>query len=203
VDVALTNSVPALRVRWLMHALGRNRLARTSDRLEAGALLMVLAVAVFAIPVAQGVGDESYAHRLQQISSQQQSRHSIAAIATADSTTPAPRRFGSPVTVRVEWREGVHRRSEVVTNPSFVKAKAPVTVWLDDAGAVVPAPDRAVDARASATSIAWGSWVGIVGVCALMAFAVRRCLDRYRAASWQRELRLMAYNDDGWANYDR
>jgi len=201
--VALTESVPALRVRWLVHALSRNRLARASDRLEACAVLMVFAVALLVIPVAQRVGDDTYAHRMQQISRQQQSRHSVAAIATEDSGTPGPRRFGSPVTVRVEWREGVHRRSEVVTNPSFVKAKSPVTVWLDDAGAVVSAPEREVDAQAVATSRAWASWVGVVGLCALMAFAIRRCLDLYRAASWQRELSLMAHNDDGWASYDR
>ena len=203
VDVALIESVPALRVRWLVHALSRNHLARASDRLEACAVLMVLAVALLAIPFAQRVGDETYGDRMQQISRQQQSRHSVAAIATEDSESPGPRRFGSPVTVRVEWREGVHRRSEVVTSPSLVKAKTPVTVWLDDAGAVVSAPDREVDAQAVATARAWTSWVGIVGLCALMAFAIRRCLDRYRAASWQRELRLMAYNDDGWASYDR
>ena len=203
VDVALIESVPALRVRWLVNALSRNRLARASDRLEACAVLLVLAVALLAIPVAQRVADETYADRMQQISRQQQSRHSIEAIATEDSGSPAPRRFGSLVTVRVEWGEGVHHRSEVVTSPSFVKAKTPVTVWLDDSGAVVSAPDREVDAQKVATARAWASWVGIVGLCVLMAFAIRRWLDRSRAASWRRELHLMAYNDDGWANYDR
>lgn len=202
-DVALIESVPALRVRWLMHALSRNRLVRASDRLEACAVLLVLAVALLAIPIAQRVGDGTYSDRMQQISRQQQSRHPVEAIAAEDSGSPAPRRFGSPVTVRVEWREGAHLRSEVVTNPTFVKAKTPVTVWLDDAGAVVPAPDREVDAQAVATGRACATWFGIVGLCALLAFAIRRCLDLYRAASWQRELRLMAYNDDGWANHDR
>ena len=166
-------------------------------------MLMVLAAALFVIPVAQRVGDETYADRMQQISRQHQSLHSVEAIAAADSGSPAPRRFGVPVTVRVEWREGVHRRSEVIASPSFVKAKTPVTVWLDDKGAVVPAPAREVDAQMVATNRAWASWFGIVGLCVLLAFAIRRCLDRYRAASWQRELHLMAYNDDGWANYDR
>jgi hypothetical protein len=201
--VALIESAPALRARWLVHALSRNRLARASDRLEACAVLMILAAALFAIPVAQRVGDETYADRMQQISRQLQSRHPVEAIAAEDSGSPAPRRFGSPVLVRVEWREGVHRRSEVITSPSFVKAKTPMTVWLDDAGEVVSAPSREVDAHAVATGRAWVSWVGIVGLCALMAFAFRRCLDFYRAASWQRELRLMAYNDDGWASHDR
>ncbi|WP_149481966.1 hypothetical protein [Mycolicibacterium sp. P1-18] len=199
--MALTQSSPALRARWLVHSLSRNGLARRSDRLEALAVLIVIAVALLAIPVAQRAGDRDFADRMHQISQQQQSRHSVSAIATADSGSPAPRRFGSPVNVRVEWREGVHQRSEVVTNPSFVRAKAPVTVWLDDAGAVVSAPDRPEDARAAATGLAWGWWVGIVGLCTVMAFAIRRCLDLHRAASWQRELRLMAYNDDGWASY--
>ena len=201
--MALIESVPVLRVRWLVHALSRNRLARASDRLEACAVLMVFAVALFAVPVAQRVGDEIYADRMQQISRQHQSRHSVEAIATANSVSPAPRRFGSSVTVPVEWREGVRLRSEVVASQSFVKAKTPVTVWLDDAGAVVSAPDREADAQTVATNRAWASWVGIVGLCALLAFAIRRCLDLYRAASWQRELHLMAYNDDGWASYDR
>ena len=29
---------------------------------------------------------------------------------------------------------------------------------------------------------------------------IRRGLDRSRYRSWERELHLLAYNDDGWAN---
>ena len=57
--MALIESVPVLRVRWLVHALSRNRLVRGSDRLEACAVLMVLAAALFVIPVAQRVGDDT------------------------------------------------------------------------------------------------------------------------------------------------
>ncbi|BBY27484.1 hypothetical protein GCM10023114_47630 [Mycolicibacterium sediminis] len=200
--MTVNRSVPALRVRWLLHALSRNRLVRTSDRLEALAVLMVLAVALLVIPVAQREGDEAYADRMQLISAQQQSRHSVVAVATADSSSPAPRRLGADASVRVEWLEGSHRRSEVVTNPSFVAAKTPVTVWLDDAGAVVSAPDREVDAQADAAGRAWAVWVGIVGLCALLAFGFRRYLDHVRAACWHREFRLLAHNDDGWASHD-
>ncbi|MEU0498811.1 hypothetical protein [Mycobacterium sp. NPDC006124] len=203
--MAVTQSLPVRQARWLMQVMGRNRLVRPSDRLEAVALLMVLIVAALAIPFAQRQGVDAYDTRMQQISRQQQSRHSVAATAIADSASPSPRRLSSPnpVPVRVEWRQGTLRRSEVVTTPGFVKAGAPVTVWLDDTGAVVPAPDRPVDAQATASSRAWASWVGIVGLSALVAFGIRRWLDRRRAASWQRELHLMAFNDDGWANYDR
>jgi pyruvate carboxylase len=62
------------------------------------------------------------------------------------------------------------------------------------------APDRVEDAQAAGTSRAWASWVAVAGLCGLLTSGIRRCLDRYRAESWQRELALMAHNDDGWAN---
>ncbi|MCV7424007.1 hypothetical protein H7K45_25975 [Mycobacterium yunnanensis] len=199
----MMTSSAALRVRWLMGAMGRNRLVRASDRVEALSVLIILAAALFAIPMAQREGDEAYVERIQLIAAQQQSRHSVRAIAQTDSSSPSPRRSLSSVAVRVEWPEGQRRRSEVVTSPSFVKAGAPVTVWLDDTGSVVSAPDRPEDAKTVATSRAWGMWVGIVGFCTLVALVLRRRLDRHRTESWQREWTLLAYDDDGWANHDR
>ncbi len=45
-----------------------------------------------------------------------------------------------------------------------------------------------------------GVWLGAVALSVLIAYLVRRLLDRMRANAWERELRLLAHNDDGWAN---
>ena len=50
---------------------------------------------------------------------------------------------------------------------------------------------------AGAAGILWGT---IVTCSAFAALVVRRTLDRSRDRAWERELHLLAYNDDGWAN---
>ncbi|GAA2777033.1 hypothetical protein [Mycolicibacterium pallens] len=42
--------------RWLQRLIGRNPIVRGSDRLEAGALVVVLIVALLALPLAGAVG---------------------------------------------------------------------------------------------------------------------------------------------------
>jgi hypothetical protein len=39
-----------------------------------------------------------------------------------------------------------------------------------------------------------------VAFSVLSALAFRRALDRVRARAWERELLVLAHNDDGWAN---
>jgi len=197
----------ALRSRWVLYALGRNALLRTSDRLEALAVLMVIAVAFLAIPFATQVGNEAYVTRMRTINEQVQTRHPVDAIAVGDSTTEA----GPYITpglgpssrlesVRAQWREGTYTRTEVIASPTVVKAGAPLTVWLDTTGKVVAAPDTVTAAKSDAAGRAAVVWLGAVALGALTARAVRRWLDRCRAAAWDRDVQLLAHNDDGWAN---
>lgn len=185
--------------RWLRGTLRPNPLVRLSDRVEALVVLMVFVVAAFAIPVASQAGDDAYAARMQIIDEQLRTRHSVEATATSSSGVTTGR-YTRPGPVRAEWREGSTTRSEMVNSPTPVNPGATVTVWLDDAGKVVAPPDTPQVARSIAAGRTWSLWLGTVGVALLFALATRRLLDRARSRSWERELLVLAHNDDGWAD---
>lgn len=183
----------------MLGALGRNPLVRFSDRIEAFAVLMVFVVAALAVPFASQAGDNAYNARMRIVDEQLRTRHSIEAVAVSNAT-PTPGRYNRPGPVRAEWREGSEVRSEMVNTPTPVSPGATVTVWLDNTGTVVAPPDTPQVARAVAAGRAWTLWLGTVVGAVLVAYASRRILDRSRARSWERELLVLAHNDDGWAD---
>jgi len=187
------------QVRWYLRALGRNPLIRASDRAEALGVLAVLLLAVIAIPMATVLHDRTYADRMHTVAEQAQSRHSVQATVVHGSTG-LPTDFDTPAYVTVQWKDGSQVRSEQIVSPATVTTGEPLTVWLDDDGTVTGAPMQPVDAELSALGIAVVAWG--LGVLFLVfgACGMRKILDRMRARAWERELRLMTYNDDGWAN---
>jgi hypothetical protein len=65
---------------------------------------------------------------------------------------------------------------------------------------VVAAPLTKDDAALSAVSAAGAVWLVIVSAAHWRLFVVQMGLDRSRNRAWERELHLLAHNDDGWAN---
>jgi len=189
----------SLRCRWLVRALSRNPLVRASDRAEALVSLMVVVVAALAIPFASSAGDDAYDARMRIIDEQLRTRHSVEAVVVGV-TNATVGRYSRPGPVRAQWREGTQVRSAMVSSATVVNPGAAVSVWLDDAGNVVSPPDTPQVARSIAAARAWTLWVGIVSTAVLIAVASRRVLDRQRARSWERELLVLAHNDDGWAD---
>ena len=189
----------ARQCRWYRRALGANPLVRVSDRLEALVVLAVFVTALIAGPVATTAGAEIYDTGVHVAHDQAASRHAVKAIAV-DGSTSMPADFSGPDYVRAQWHEGPRLRTEAVISPTTVVRGDTLTVWLDDAGKVVTAPLTTTDAKLSALGAAGAVWVMLVACSALVAFVVRRRLDASRDRAWERELRLMAHNDDGWAN---
>jgi hypothetical protein len=192
------------RFCWHARALGFNPLIRASDRLEALAVLAVLFIALTAIPAAAQAGTLMYDSNVRTAEEQAHSRHSVQALVVERSTVPATdvkgSAFDDSAYVRAQWREGTHVRTEEVVSPATVKTGDPLNVWLYDTGKVVAAPLTKEDAKVNAFAAAGMVWTAIVACCALAAFVIRRGLDRSRDRAWERELQLLAHNDDGWAN---
>lgn len=186
------------RLRWYLRALGFHPLVRTVDRLEAFAVLGVLVAALFAIPVAVSAGTVVHDAGVRTAEQQAQTRHSVQAVVVAG--VGAPTELDTPAYVRAQWREGTQMRTESVVSPATIRPGDHMKVWLDDSGKVVSAPLRAEDATVTATAAAVSFWVSIVMCGALVAYLIRRGLDRSRHRAWDRELLLLAHNDDGWAN---
>jgi hypothetical protein len=184
---------------WHLRVLGSNPLVRASDRLEALAVLAVFGTALIALPVAAQAGTLVYDAGARTATEQAHSRHSVQAVAVEGSSS-MPADFDNPAYVRAQWREGTKLRTEQVVTPATVTAGQPLTIWLDNAGKVVAAPLTIEDAELSAAAAAATVWAVIVICSALVAFGIRRRLDHSRDRAWERELQLLAHNDDGWAN---
>jgi hypothetical protein len=185
--------------RWYLRALGRHPLVRSTDRAEALSVLAVVVLALIAIPMATMLYDQTYVDRMNTVAEQAQTRHSVQATVVHGSTG-LPTDFDTPAYVTAQWKEGSEVRSEQIVSPATVATGESLTVWLDDDGTVTGAPLQPVDAELSALGIAVVAWG--LGVLFLIfgATAIRRILDRLRDRAWERELRLLTYNDDGWAN---
>lgn len=186
------------RVRWYRRALGFNPLVRLTDRLEALAALAVLVGAVLALPIAMSAETIVYDSGMQTATEQIKSRHSVEALVVDG--TGLPSGYATPAYVKAQWREGARVRTEAVVSTATIKPGDHMTVWLNDRGTVVAAPQTVGNAKLNAVAAAGTIWITIVVCCALAAFLARRALDRTRDRAWERELTLLAHNDDGWAN---
>ncbi|CAN5120418.1 membrane protein [soil metagenome] len=162
-------------------------------------MLLVFVVAALAIPVASRAGDEAYEARMLSIEEQLRTRHSVEAVVVGNTSATATR-YARPGPVRAQWREGSETRSEMVKSSTVVNAGATVTVWLDNSGEVVSPPETPEVARSLAAGRTWTLWLGTVVAATLIAYASRRLLDRSRIRAWERELLVLAHNDDGWAD---
>ncbi|MET0475927.1 MAG: hypothetical protein ABW001_14940 [Mycobacterium sp.] len=163
------------------------------------AVLAAFATAFFAVPLAAQAGTQVYDAGVHTADEQAHSRHSVEAVAV-DGSAALPADFDGPDFVRVQWQDGTRLRTEQVVTPAMVEAGKPMKIWLDDSDRVVAAPLTSDDATLTAVGAAGTAWVAIVACGALLAFLIRRGLDRSRDRSWARELQLLAHNDDGWAN---
>jgi hypothetical protein len=192
------------RIRWYLQALGFNPLIRTTDRLEALAVLAALVTALIAIPAAAQAGNVVYASSAHTAELQAHNRHAVQAV-VVDGGGRMPEDVestasGGPTSVKAQWHEGTRVRTEQITSPSTAKAGDSLTIWLDGTGKVVAAPLTADDAELSAAIATATAWITIVACAALAVFLIRRGLDRSRDRSWDSALHLLAHNDDGWAN---
>ncbi|MGB3484263.1 MAG: hypothetical protein WBB07_18860 [Mycobacterium sp.] len=182
-----------------MRALGRNPVIRVSDRLEALTALAVLVLAVVAVPLAVEAGQQVYEARKQTAQHEALTRHSVDAEVLTGSTGLSTD-FDGTAFVRVQWREQTGVRTAQVITPGVLKTGDRITVWLDQSGKVVGAPSTESDATVSAVAAGAVVWTAVLAGSVIFAFAARRGLDRSRARLWERELLLLAHNDDGWAN---
>src|SRR5690349_12090091 len=184
---------------WVLRGLARNPLARVTDRVEAIAILVVLATALLVVPIAAQSGSDVYEAQMRAITEQTRSQHQVDA-EVIRGTVQGAQRYSTGLPVLVQWREGSQTRTGRTTFPTPTATGQRVVIWLDKQGTIVDAPEREADAELSAFVRSAGVWLGSVALSVLIAYLVRRMLDRVRAKAWERELQLLAHNDDGWAN---
>lgn len=195
---------------WRRIHLGRNPLARRSDRVEGALLAIVVLGLLIALPLAAFIGGKTYQGQLALSGEQLSTRHLATATLVQDASAPVPASDGaylsaggsggsgnSGVLARWTLPGGAERLGTVTADPGTA-AGSQVPVWLSDSGEAMPAPLTAADATTTGVLAGIFAWfVAALGLAALY-WIVRLVLDRRRAARWDRE---WLHVGDRWARY--
>lgn len=167
-----------------------NPLARGVDRVEAGAVLLLIVFGLVALPVVATVASATWSDAAQRSAAERRSLTAVAAIVDQSAQLPLGTTDGAPVWIPapVRWTgaDG-HRHTGVTDVPASAVAGDPVTVWLDPAGRIVSPPPGPAALAGLAVLVGAGSWI-LIGLLLLGAgWGVRRRLDRHRLRAWGRE----------------
>ena len=185
---------PAWRRRPLSLRVWRNPLARGIDRVEAAVVLILIVGWLVALPIVATVASVRWADAAADAAQQEQSLRSVQATVEQNVQAPIGSSDVAPVwiTAPVSWTgPGGQPATGVVDVPATAVAGDHVTVWLDGAGRIVPAP-RSPEALAGLAMLAGaGTWILIGLLALLVGWAVRRRLDRRRLRAWGQEWALV------------
>jgi hypothetical protein len=177
---------------WLRRLSARNPLVRTSDRIEAAAMLLVFVVALLATPVAGALGTATYDNLTDRFAADRLNRQEVTATATDDSIL-APRAYEEPFLTPIRWQFAGNDYTEEVRTYRM-KAGEQLTIWIDTEGNRTKKPLTDENAATEAVVTAFGLWFATVGVAAAAWTILRIRLNRLRYAGWDRELDDLADN---------
>ena len=178
--------------RWL--GIDRNPLRRGIDRVEAALRLVMILLAVVAVPAAAvAAGRWADHYGLHQAQAQRAANHQVTAVLLEDA--PAAGLPNPYTNVRTSWVSARYqppgqppRTGEVLAMTGALKGST-VRTWIDPSGAVTDPP-------LSHRIIVGNVWVAVMATC-LMSWLlllaagvlVRRVLDRRRLRAWEAEWR--------------
>ncbi|QRP50359.1 hypothetical protein [Amycolatopsis sp. FDAARGOS 1241] len=181
------------RPRW-RHLLvpGRGSVARTSDRVQAGLLLLVVLLTLAAVPALATAGSAFSVAQKQQSARELGERRPATATLLADGPPDSVAgRSGEarpPAPADAMWSgPGGERHFGLVDAPAGSRRGDQVPIWLDRSGAPVAAPLSAVAAVVNAVCAAIGLYFVTCLALALVYGGAALALNRYRAGRWQRE----------------
>jgi hypothetical protein len=181
---------PARRRRPVWIQVWRNPLARGVDRAEAAVVLILLTLWLVALPIVATVGSVSWADSSARSAEQQRSLASVQAVVEQDAQLPIGAGEATPVwiTVPVSWTGSDGQQATGVAEVAATAAAGDhVTVWLDSAGRIVPAPASSESLAGLTLLVGAGTWILIGLVLLVLGWAVRRRLDRRRWRAWGQE----------------
>ncbi|MEU3271189.1 hypothetical protein ABZ639_10085 [Saccharomonospora sp. NPDC006951] len=171
---------------------GGNPLARRWDRLEGWLLLLVILVAVTALPFAGAVGSETYAGESPAVAAQARQRHQVEAVLVNDAPPAIQPVYGgvskSVTGARAEWllADGTRKTGTIQVEPGL-RAGSKVPIWINERGDVVRAPVTSAEVLWNAIAVTLSLWTGIVVAGASGFWLAHRAIDRRRFAEWEHE----------------
>jgi hypothetical protein len=186
---------------WLRRATSANPIIRRSDRIEALAYALALLVVALAVPLCVDVGKAVSQVRERTVITQDGSRHSVQAVAVADSAVGrGPGKSATAQSVRVRWVADTKPHTDSVPVDHSVKAGEPLRVWVDAHGNLTPPPVEQSGGPVEAVVTGIGLWLFIAAAAVALALAAHVALDRRRRRGWDHALEILIRNDGGRAN---
>jgi hypothetical protein len=185
--------------RWpiLLRLLGRNRLVRTIDRIEALAFVLLIVGSLVAIPIAAAIGTAVHDSNRRAYLEQGYNRHSV--IATVTDVSASER--DSPkdtIEVAARWTVAGTEHRGAVKARSTVKHGDAMQIWVAGNGEPVPAPTPLTRAAVEAAVTAFAIWISAAATAATLYALTRATCDRVRFVGWQQDLDNIVGDGDGY-----
>lgn len=175
---------------WRQVHPGANPLVRRWDRAENRLLLVVVVVALVAVPVLAAIGSTVYAQHAKTMGVQQANRAQAVAVLLEDVPISTRTGRGIPGTTEVtaSWTspDGIIREGEVPAQFGATKGTE-VQIWIDANGELTTRPQTRVDAALLGFGAAVAGWLIFVSILTVVCLGVHALANRARYAEWDRE----------------
>ena len=186
--------VDSFHVWSLLRACGRrNKLVRTSDRIELLIIALGVLIALAATAFAGALGTAVHDARSQAYVAETQTRHTVIATAIADSTTALGVRDNAVTRVDARWQVDGAEHTDGFTSDGLVKTGDPLTIWVDRDGNRVDAPTPSWQAGVDAVAAGYAAWLAVLFTVIGLLWWARSVLNRRRMSGWERDLRSLVY----------
>lgn len=186
--------IDSIHVWWLLRAWRRrNPLVRTSDRIELFITALAIVTVMVATACAGALGTSVHDERSHRYVTEAQTRHTLIARATEDSTTVGGFRGHAVTMVDARWQVDGTDHTDALTIESPAKAGDPLLIWVDPDGHRVDAPTPPSRAGLDAVGVAYAVWQAALFTVAALLWWGRSCLDRRRISGWERDIRSLVH----------
>lgn len=185
---------------WVLRAFGHHPLVRSSDRVEAWLLALLVIAAVFAVPFALATATGVHDSRTHELALEPQTSHEVIAT-VVDDTVTAVRGYTLDVKATVAWTANNVEHTTKIDVAQQMSPGDEVRIWVDDAGKLTSPPETAATAVRDAVLAGVTVWAGVIGCAALLFVLVRMRLNGIRGAGWDRDLRHLVDDEGGRADW--
>ena len=190
--------------RWrVLRACGRNPLVRGIDRVELLIVALGFLVALVSVACAGALGTAVHDARSRVYIAQAQTRHTLTATATKDSTIVLRGDDSTATRVNARWQVDGTEHASTFNWDHAVKSGDPLTIWVDRNGDRVDPPAPTSQAVEDAVGVAYAAWQTVVLATAGLVCLGRSYLDRRRDSAWERDIRCLIDDDGGRTNGKR
>jgi hypothetical protein len=193
-------SVDYVHPWWVLRACGRNPLVRGVDRLELVIVALGILVALVAAAGAGALGTAVHDARARVYVAQAQTRHTVIARATDDSTIVIGVDDNMATRVNARWQVNGAEHSGSFQWDHAVKTGDPLTIWVDRDGNRVDAPTPTSRAGVEAVGVAYAVWQTVAFAAVGLIWWTRSSLDRRRDSAWEHDIRCLVDDDGGRTN---